>query len=115
VIMRQYVSNITTEGLEVTTDGGTLTIGAGTITVPGGRATLQEAQTFTFVAEDAPSHVTIAFDRLGRLFVERVIKGQENRQEHPFGIMTHLVYFDLPAGEVDLSSVIINVVRGRAA
>ena len=113
MIMRQYVSNITTEGLEVTTDGNTLTIGAGTITIPDGRATLQEAQTFTFVAEDAPSHVIIAFDRLGRLFVERNIQGQE-RQSSAFGIMTHLVYFDLPAGEVDLSNIIINVVRGRA-
>ena len=113
MLMRQYLRNATTEGLEVTTDGNTLTLTAGTITIPGVQATLQEDQTFTFQAETAPSHVTIAFDRLGRLFVERNIQGQE-RQSSAFGIMTHLVYFDLPAGEVDLSGIIINVVRGRA-
>ena len=114
MIMRQYVNNITTEGLEVTTDGNILTLTAGTITIPHEKATLTEDQTFVFEAETAPSHVTIAFDRLGRLFVERNIQGREG-QSSAFGIMTHLVYFDLPAGEVDLSSVIINVVRGRAA
>ena len=114
MLMRQYLRNATTEGLEVTTDGNTLTLTAGTITIPHEKATITENQTFVFETETAPSHVTIAFDRIGRLFVERNIQGQE-RQSSAFGIMTHLVYFDLPAGEVDLSSVIINVVRGRAA
>jgi hypothetical protein len=110
--MRQYVQGITIEGLNVTADGNTLTISAGKITVPGGQAVLNEDRVFTFSPEDAPSNVLIAFDRLGRLFVERNVRGQE-RQSNMFGVMTHLVYFDLPAGEVNLLNVIVNVVRGR--
>jgi hypothetical protein len=112
LIMRQYVQGITIEGLNVTVEGNTLTLSAGTITIPDGQATLSEDQTFTFTAEDAPSNVLIAFDRLGRLFVERSVRGKKP-QSNMFGALTHLVYFDLPAGEVDLAGVIINVVRGR--
>lgn len=130
--MRQYVSNIRTEGLEVSTDGNTLTISAGTITLPGAQATLQEDQVFTFLPEDALTNILIAFDRFGRLFVEwntpKLERAKSIICQHDgtriyieqqasaiFGIATHLVYFDLPAGEVDLSRIIINVVRGRAA
>jgi hypothetical protein len=134
VIMRQYVNNITTEGLNVTTDGNTLTLTAGTITIPHEKATLETDQMFVFLPEAGKTNVLIGFDRFGRLFVEwntprpdqPVVKAiicqrdgtrvyMEQQASKLYGIMTHLVYFDLPAGEVDLSNIIVNVVRGRAA
>lgn len=117
MIRRHYVRGIFTEGLEVSTDGNTLTIQPGRMRLPDGgvmrEVVLQEAHTFAFEPQEQDTHVLMGFDRLRRFFVEWPRPGKEPTVEQRYGILTHLVYFDLPAGTTDLQDVIINVVRGR--
>ena len=110
--MRHYVNRMSTEGLKVSTQGNTLTIQPGRVVLPDGEAELRKERTFVFDPQDRRTQVTLGFDRIGRFFIEWPKPEEEPQAEVKFGILTHLVYFDIPAGEVDLSQTIINVVRG---
>lgn len=113
MIQRHYVSGMITEGLQVSTHGNTLTIQPGRVVLPDGEAQLQQARTFLFDPQDQATQVVIGVDRIGRFFIEWPRPGEEPTAEKIYGLLTHLVYFDLPAGVTDLQNVIIHVLRGR--